>query len=305
MHYLLILILFSSLCSELVSATSQAEQPIKLESVEAKSVGNITLLTLDLDSSPSWKNVEMQAQDSYVEFNLPTTLPSASVELIDNIVSPYVLKVLPIKHSDTALALRMYVSEQGQIVQRATTAEIAGKQIFISIDHRKLEEILTSIKLSNSRETVKHAGFAEMIRHIGIALATAMGMLLFLLIGMRWMVRDRTNQSHHASCPMKIIWRLKIAPKHRLLLVEVYGQMMLFASDARGITLLSDSPYPATTPPLPKADNRSDVLLNQTDLEAQKSIQKQTNLVSSATAQQPQTGIEDMANIIHRKLSNI
>lgn len=294
MHYLLILAL--GLFSEL----SQAGQLIHLERIGAKSLGNMTLLTIDLDNTPNWQHIDIQAQDSFVEFNLPTTTTIANLEVIESISSPYVLKVVPIKHTDDALTLRIYVSEQGQLVQRATTAEIAGKQIFITINHRKLEEILTSINISKS--AVKQAGFAETARHIGIALATAMAMLLFLLIGMRWMVRDRSSQPQQPTCPMKTIWHLKIAPKHKLLLVEVYGQMMLFASDTRGLTMLSDNPCPATTTTSKQEERDDDYLLNQTNLEAQKSIQKQTNLLPST---QPQTGIEDMANIIHRKLSNI
>ncbi|MDE3269762.1 MAG: hypothetical protein OYH77_05720 [Pseudomonadota bacterium] len=297
MRYLFVLLLISGLGAGI----SKKAQALSLEQVSAKSLGNRTLLTLDLDRAPHWKTVEIQAQDSYVEFKLPSTTTAAGSKLIEDISSPYVLKIVPMQPNPTTLVLRMYVSEQGQLVQQATHAEISGKHIFISLDHRKLEEILASTKLNNSNTNVKHAGFAEMVRHVGIALATAMAMLLFLLVGMRWMVRDRTTIDSQPTCPMKIIWRLKITAKQKLLLVEVYGQTMLFSSDANGLALLSDSPCP-TNPALAQlGDSDGDnLLLNQKNLEAQKTIQRQTSMPA-----QHQTGVEDMASIMHRKLSNI
>ena len=298
-------------------ATSAEGQSVKLVRMTGNAIGKSTLITLDLSDTPQWQNVEMRTHDVYLEFKLPNTTTN-NTGIFHDVESPYVLKLMPMQHSSGTLTLRMFVSERGHLVQRATTAEVAGQQVFITVDHRKLEGILSTYKVRNDNTHID-SGFAETIRYIGIVLITVTFMLIFLVIGSRWLSRVRpTNKKKEPTTPLKIISQLSLAAHQKLSIVEVYGQEMLFAVSASSLTLISKAKDTLQTSPVVQTtttDNSpSNDTLNQNTLTAQKLMQKNQYIHSGVAemSKQPMhseamhtTPVEEVANIMQRKLSKI
>lgn len=268
------------------------DQPIKLTDVSGGAIGKSTLITLKLSAVPAWHEVEVQSRGGFLEFKLPNIVAVDAGGFYD-IDSPYVLKLMPVQVTADFTSLRMFVQESGHVVQAATTTEVAGKQIFITIDHRQLEKNLvtaTASRVDGIADTpVQSTGtFTEKMQQIGIGLLIVAGLIMILF--WLWRVAVFLSQKRKEDkdvLPLQTICQLHLTRGQKLCLVEVYGQKMLLAvSSDRTEVLLHSTRNSAHSPlaegvtgnkisPPPVSPQRNgDVCLNQHSLSAQKSMQR-------------------------------
>ena len=306
-----------------------AAEPAKLLAIHGETIGDSTMVTLDFDNQLTWQDVEIRGHELFIEVKLPQTSAQNIAEL-QAIDSPYVLKLLPLQlHSETA-ALRMFVSQRGHLVQQATVSEIAGRQLFITVDHQQLQQLLTEDQ--RAKTLFGNIGIIEMARWLGIIMIISLSCLFFfywLKRARRWRFSLGNRQRKERRSQLQVIEQLVLATKHKLALVKVHDQQILFGITNEGIQLLAypESPRPARLPlepsnsvttldprELPTQPATNDTLLNQNSLSAQKSIQRSQYFRDTLARPAPingkkidskQKGITDMNNMLRAKLNNL
>lgn len=314
-----------------VGADLAVAEPAKLLAIHGETIGDSTMITLDFDNQLTWQDVEIRSHELFIEVKLPQT-SAENISELQAIDSPYVLKLLPLQlHSESA-ALRMFVNQRGHLVQQATVSEIAGRQLFVTIDHQQLQQLLAEEQ--QSKTLFSNVGVIEMARWLGIVMIISLSCLFFfywLKRARRWRVFLGTRRRKEKKSQLQIIEQLALATKHKLALVKVQNQQMLFGVTNEGIQLLAYPEAPRTaglniepsnpvtivdhcqpTPPLTEKPSTNDNLLNQNSLSAQKSMQRSQYFRDTLARPAPINskkndgkGITEMNNMLRAKLNNL
>lgn len=319
------------LLSIIIGADLAVAEPAKLLAIHGETIGDSTMVTLDFDNQLTWQDVEIRGHELFIEVKLPQT-SAENISELQAIDSPYVLKLLPLQlHSETA-ALRMFVKQRGHLVQQATVSEIAGRQLFITVDHQQLQQLLHEDQ--QAKTLFGKIGVIEMARWLGIIMIISLSCLFFFY----WLKRARywrfslgNRRRKEKKSQLQVIEQLVLATKHKLALVKVQDQQMLFGVTTEGIQLLAypEPPQPTGLPLEPKNSSvttivsnepptqptTNDTLLNQNSLSAQKSMQRSQYFRDTLARPAPingkktdnskQKGITEMNNMLRAKLTNL
>lgn len=311
----------------IVGADLAVAEPAKLLAIHGETIGDSTMVTLDFDNQLTWQDVEIRSHELFIEVKLPQTT-AENISESQAIDSPYVLKLLPLQlHSESA-ALRMFVNQRGHLVQQATVSEIAGRQLFITVDHQQLQQLLKEDQ--QAKTLFGKIGVIEMARWLGIIMIISLSCLFFFY----WLKRARSwrfslgnRRRKEKKSQLQIIEQLVLATKQKLALVKVQDRQMLLGITNEGIQLLA---YPEPPTGLPFEPSKSatttdprlspaptmtnDTSLNQNSLSAQKSMQRnqyfrdtlaQPAPINGKKSDSKQKGIAEMNNMLQAKLSNL
>lgn len=254
--------------------------PLTLTGVNGSVIGNSTLITLDLDRAPAWQDVSVQSRGNLLELKLPDTVASAAGKF-HTVNSPYILKLLPLQLDAQTTSLRVFANTEGDLLQKATTVEVAGKQIIVFVDHSKLSPVLPG---KAARTEAYGSNWLGKIQLAAIVLVAVLTLLLCLFGVWRIYVwRARRGCESVQTSVMRSIGQLPLSAQHRLTLIEVYGQRLLFAVSDRGVKLVTATDFNASaaanTMPSSSAVAQPtqldhDIYLNEGNLSAQKSMQR-------------------------------
>jgi flagellar biogenesis protein FliO len=102
---------------------------------------DLTVVTVRLNNKPQWSDVTLEEHGTFLQIKLPKTQIPASGEFIDG-NGPYLKKIATFQLQDDDGALRFFLSLDAAKAKMATSAELLGDRLVITIDHKKIEQLL-------------------------------------------------------------------------------------------------------------------------------------------------------------------
>jgi flagellar biogenesis protein FliO len=117
------------------------ERITALGTVSTDVEGDFTIVTARLNQKPSWNEVSLEEHGTFLQIKFPKTQIPASGEFIDG-NGPFLKKIATFQLPGDDGALRLFLNLDAAKAKLATTAELLGERIIISIDHRKLEQLI-------------------------------------------------------------------------------------------------------------------------------------------------------------------
>ena len=102
---------------------------------------DLTVVTVRLNNKPQWNEVSLEEHGTFLQIKLPKTQIPASGEFIDG-NGPYLKKIATFQLQDDDGALRFFLSLDASKAKMATSAELLGDRLVITIDHKKIEQLM-------------------------------------------------------------------------------------------------------------------------------------------------------------------
>ena len=237
--------------------------------------GDLTIVTARLNKTPDWKEVPLEEHGTFLQIKLPQTQIPASGEFIDG-NGPFLRKLATFQLPGDDGALRLFINQDATKAKLATTAELLGDRLIITIDHKKLEQLITPQvgKQDTAAEIIANTTVektspapSDLIGAEAMAKASskqdpaeiinlgpqltklaAFGAVLFLsLAGAHWararrMKRNRGSFDRPSLEPasLRILSTVNIGPKQRLSLVQVGDQQILLGISADAINMITN-----------------------------------------------------------------
>lgn len=122
--------------------SSQQPTVITLGSITTEVEGDLTIVTARLNKSPEWKSLEIEEHGTFLQIKLPQTQIPASGEFADG-SGPFLRKLASFQLGNDDGALRLFLSQDAAKAKSATSAELLGDRIVVTIDHKKLEQLVS------------------------------------------------------------------------------------------------------------------------------------------------------------------
>lgn len=123
--------------SEKKSVTTPA-----LGTVTTEVEGDLTIVTARLNTSPEWKDIGIEEHGTFLQIKMPNTQIPTSGEFIDG-NGPFLKKLATFQVGDSDGAIRLFLNQDASKAKLATTAELLGDRLVVTIDHKKLEQLIT------------------------------------------------------------------------------------------------------------------------------------------------------------------
>lgn len=121
---------------------SEAKGLLALGKIETEVENDLTLITAKLNKLPTWKTLEIEDHGTFIQIKMPGTTIESSGEFFDG-TGPYLKKIASFQVGENDGALRLFLNQDAAKAKLATTAELLGERIVITIDHKKLEQLIT------------------------------------------------------------------------------------------------------------------------------------------------------------------
>lgn len=118
---------------------------LSLGKVDTEVESELTIITARLTKTPAWKTVDIEDHGTFLQVKLQgTTIPSSGEFLDGN--GPYLKKIATFQLGADDGALRLFINQDAAKAKLATTAELLGDRVVITIDHKKLEQLIQPTK---------------------------------------------------------------------------------------------------------------------------------------------------------------
>ncbi len=114
--------------------------------------GDLTIVTARLNKVPEWKDVILEEHGTFLQIKLSNTMIPASGEFIDG-NGPFLKKIATFQLPNEDGALRLFVNQDAAKAKLASTAELIGNRLIITIDHNKLEQLISVQPAKSAGET--------------------------------------------------------------------------------------------------------------------------------------------------------
>lgn len=128
------------------SSTSTADRKaLALGKVDIEVENDLTIITAKLTRQPTtWKELQIEDHGTFLQIKLPlTTIPNSGEFLDGN--GPFLKKIATFQIGNDDGALRLFINQDAAKAKLATTAELLGERIIITIDHKKLEQLIQPV----------------------------------------------------------------------------------------------------------------------------------------------------------------
>lgn len=125
---------------------------LTLGKIETEVENDLTLVTAKLNKHPDWKNLEIEDHGTFIQVKLPATAVISSGEFFDG-NGPYLKKIASFQVGESDGALRLFLNQDAAKAKLATTAELLGERIVITIDHKKLEQLIHPVKENTAKKS--------------------------------------------------------------------------------------------------------------------------------------------------------
>lgn len=122
--------------------SNQQSAVITLGSITTEVEGDLTIVTARLNKSPEWKSLDIEEHGTFLQIKLPQTQIPASGEFADG-SGPFLRKLASFQLGNDDGALRLFLSQDAAKAKSATSAELLGDRIVVTIDHKKLEQLVS------------------------------------------------------------------------------------------------------------------------------------------------------------------
>ena len=120
-------------------------KPAKVTSLGAITTdveSDLTIVTARLNKAPDWKAIELEEHGTFLQIKLPQTQIPSSGEFFDG-NGPFLRKLASFQLPNEDGALRLFINQDASKAKLATTAELLGDRLVITIDHKKLEQLIS------------------------------------------------------------------------------------------------------------------------------------------------------------------
>ena len=114
---------------------------LALGKIEAEVENDLTIVTAKLNGQPAWKILEIEEHGTFLQIKMPGTLVANSGEFSDG-TGPYLKKIASFQVGESDGALRLFLNQDAAKAKLATTAELIGERVVVTIDHKKLEQLI-------------------------------------------------------------------------------------------------------------------------------------------------------------------
>ena len=128
---------------------SAATKMLTLGAIDTEVENDSTLITVRLSAQPAWKDLSLEDHGTFLQIKFPATVIPNSGEFLDG-NGPYLKKIATFQLSGDDGAIRLFINQDAAKAKLATTAELLGERVVITIDHKKLEQLIQP-----SREDIK------------------------------------------------------------------------------------------------------------------------------------------------------
>lgn len=254
---------------------TKSNSAMSLGAVTTEVDGDLTIVTARLNRSPEWKNIELEEHGTFLQVKLPQTLIPASGEFFDG-NGPFLRKLASFQLSGDDGALRLFVNQDASKAKLASSAELLGDRIVITIDHKKLEQLITPAPKSTGIESANVASSSatpedpsktlaaaastspstnptssspdNRTLHEQLTKGAAICAILFMsLVALQMFKSRRLRKKHHSRnvphvepVPMKVLSSISLGQKQKLTLVQVGSQQILLGLTPDSINLLTN-----------------------------------------------------------------
>jgi flagellar biogenesis protein FliO len=257
-----------------MSAASPRPKVTALGAITTEVEGDLTIVTARLNKIPDWKEVPLEEHGTFLQIKLPQTQIPASGEFIDG-NGPFLRKLATFQLPDEDGALRLFVNQDAGKAKLATTAELLGDRLIITIDHKKLEQLIapqtakqetaadiiakTSVEknapapsdLINTAPKAETQASSEISGMPNLApqlmkVAAFCAVMFLGLIAAHWARARRIKKSRGSfdrpgpePVSLKVLSSVNIGPKQKLTLVQVGDQQILIGVSADAINMIT------------------------------------------------------------------
>lgn len=259
---------------------SSKSAALTLGAVTTEIDGDLTIVTARLNRSPDWKNLDIEEHGTFLQVKLPNTQVPASGEFLDG-SGPFLRKLASFQTGVDDGALRLFINQDAAKAKLASSAELLGDRIVITIDHKRLEQLISPAEnkvtpavvqpLSSGEQQTALASSqpstpaqAENMRapalpsqnlHAQLTKGAAVCALLFIALLCAQFFKSRKarrgvtakSSDYLEPATMRVLSNISIGQKQKLTLVQVGGQQLLLGVTAESISLLTSIDQRATT----------------------------------------------------------
>lgn len=256
------------------SKNASRSSALTLGAVTTDVDGDLTIVTARLNRSPDWKNLELEEHGTFLQVKLPNTHVPASGEFLDG-SGPFLRKLASFQTGVDDGALRLFINQDAAKAKLASSAELLGDRIVITIDHKKLEQLISSNDskiapaaaqpaVSNNAQATaaspiaaqSNASTTEAKRstelpsqnlYTQLTKGAAVCAILFIALLCAQFLRARKirrggiakNGDYLEPATMRVLSTIPIGQKQKLTLVQVGGQQLLLGVTSESINLLT------------------------------------------------------------------
>jgi flagellar protein FliO/FliZ len=276
------------------NADASIKSILTLGSVTTEVDGDLTIVTARLNKTPEWKATEIEEHGTFIQIKMPRTLIPSSGEFLDG-NGPFLRKIASFQLGDEDGALRLFLNQDAAKAKMATSAELLGDRIIITIDHKKLEQLINPVataaaqnfdsssisnnieseapvsETQNSESPATSAASDPVIAnstnlHEKLTQGAVLcGVLFLALLGFQ-LIRNRkfklkTKQAQNQylePVTMRVLSSISLGQKQKLTLVQVGKQQILLGLTPDSINLLSTIDNPSSVNNFSKALESAD-----------------------------------------------
>jgi flagellar biosynthetic protein FliO len=251
---------------------SSKSAALTLGAVTTEIDGDLTIVTARLNRSPDWKNLDIEEHGTFLQVKLPNTQVPASGEFLDG-SGPFLRKLASFQTGVDDGALRLFINQDAAKAKLASSAELLGDRIVITIDHKKLEQLISppenkvtpavvqpvssgeqQTALTSSQPTTptqtenrRSTALPSQNLHAQLTKGAAVCALLFIALLCAQFFKSRKARRGGAAksndylepATMRVLSSISIGQKQKLTLVQVGGQQLLLGVTAESINLLT------------------------------------------------------------------
>ncbi len=258
-------------------STREDKTALSLGKIETEVENDLTIITAKLNRQPSWKELSIEDHGTFLQIKLPAIAIPNSGEFLDG-NGPFLKKIATFQVGNEDGALRLFINQDASKAKLATTAELLGERIVVTIDHKKLEQLIQPVAKEKNPATdiattlkteqaapaevqasaeVKPAVNAEAapisveegldLKGKLVTAAIFCAAMLVMLMGAHFLKnrRRKSGKSFKGSpiiepAAMKILSNISLSARQKLALVQVGSQQILIGVSQDNITFLTN-----------------------------------------------------------------
>lgn len=159
---ILCLIAFSTVRSSVATANAQAKNlptmttPLTLGDVDGETFDQMTVINIRFNEKLSWTQPPViEDHGMFLQITLPDTLVNEPGKFFNGAV-PHLPKIAIIQSTYKDAAVRIFTNRPASAVRQASTTEILGNRLIMTLDHKKLEALLgdSASNTNNTADTI-------------------------------------------------------------------------------------------------------------------------------------------------------
>jgi flagellar biogenesis protein FliO len=258
------------------SSSTDAKQPkaLALGTITTEVEGDLTIVTARLNAAPRWQDLTIEEHGTFLQIKLRETLIPNSGDFLDG-NGPFLKKIASFQVGETDGALRLFVNQDAAKAKLATSAELLGDRVVITIDHKKMEQLIapnrasatsspqtadevlakTTIKtdepapsaiISGASSEKKEATdnqnlYSQLTKIAGFFAVLFVGFIGLQLFKSKRFKKSPFSAAHTDTEPaaLKVLSSIAVGQRQKLTLVQVGSQQVLIGVSPESINLIT------------------------------------------------------------------